>query len=214
MRLRDAAGAELTGDDLAEVARARGLLPRIDAVKLPRVLRVARRVKSRGRPADVLTSLAGESLGDNTFIDRFAAELAGSDRVRIVFTFSEADVRAFGRVHWQTLEAMADNGVRFALDQVTALDLDLERLKAAGFDFIKLDASVFLQGLPAAGGLIPATDLCRYLSGLGLTLVVARIEDEWALARVMGFGALFGQGTLFGAPRPVRADVLADAAAA
>lgn len=214
VRFRDALGSEMNANEVAEIARAGGLLPKLDAVKLPRVLRVARRVRSRGRPADVLASIAGESLGDNGFIDRFAAELMSNDRIRVVFTFSEADVRAFGRVHWQTLEAMADIGIRFALDQVYTLDLDLDRLKSVGFEFIKLDASVFLNGLPSPGGVIPAVDICRHLSSQGLTLIVSRIEDEWALARVMGFGALFGQGTLFGAPRPVRADVLSDAASA
>ncbi len=32
----------------------------------------------------------------------------------------------------------------------------------------------------------------------------SRIEDEWLLASVLGFGVLFGKGGLFGAPRIVR----------
>lgn len=214
VRLHDASGAEIATDDMRMLGRGGGLMPRIDSIKLPRVLRVARRVRDSGRPADILSALAAESLSDNGFIDRFAAEFNAGERIRIVFAFSEADVRAFGRVHWQTLEAMADMGIRFALEDVTALDLDLERLRRVGFEFVKLDAAVFSSGLPTAGAVIPASDLCSHLSSIGLTVVVARIEDEWALARVMGFGAVYGQGTLFGGPRPVRADVLAEASAA
>lgn len=214
VRLHDASGAEIANDDMRMLGRRGGLMPRIDSVKLPRVLRVARRVRDSGRPADILSALAAESLSDNGFIDRFAAEYNVGERIRIVFAFSEADVRAFGRVHWQTLEAMADMGIRFALEEVTALDLDLERLKRVGFEFVKLDAAVFSSGLPTAGDVIPASDLCSHLSSIGLTVIVSRIEDEWELARVMGFGAVYGQGTLFGGPRPVRADVLAEASAA
>jgi cyclic-di-GMP phosphodiesterase TipF (flagellum assembly factor) len=214
VRLQDASGAEFANDDMRLLGRHGGLMPRIDSVKLPRVLRVARRVRDSGRPADILSALAAESLSDNGFIDRFAAEFNVGERIRIVFAFSEADVRAFGRVHWQTLEAMADMGIRFALEEVTALDLDLERLKRVGFEFVKLDAAVFSSGLPTAGDIIPASDLCSHLSSIGLTVIVSRIEDEWELARVMGFGAVYGQGTLFGGPRPVRADVLAEASAA
>lgn len=214
VRLHDASGAEIENDDMRMWGRRGGLMPRIDSVKLPRVLRVARRVRDSGRPADILSALAAESLSDNGFIDRFAAEYDAGERIRIVFSFSEADVRAFGRVHWQTLEAMADMGIRFALEDVTALDLDLERLKRVGFEFVKLDAAVFSSGLPTSGDVVPAADLCNHLSSIGLTVIVSRIEDEWALARVMGFGAVYGQGTLFGGPRPVRSDVLAEASAA
>ena len=52
--------------------------------------------------------------------------------------------------------------------------------------------------------MVPAADLCRYLSGLGFTLIVSRIAEERELAKVLGFGALLGQGQLFGGPRPIR----------
>jgi cyclic-di-GMP phosphodiesterase TipF (flagellum assembly factor) len=82
--------------------------------------------------------------------------------------------------------------------------MDLAALKTKGVDFVKLDAPHFLEGLPAAGGRVPASDVCRRLSEDGLTLVVGRIEDEWLLARILGFGVLFGKGALFGEPRIVR----------
>jgi cyclic-di-GMP phosphodiesterase TipF (flagellum assembly factor) len=62
--------------------------------------------------------------------------------------------------------------------------------------------------MPMGEQVIPPADLCRHLANLGLTLIVGRIDDEWALARILGFGVLFGQGALFGAPKLVRADVL------
>ena len=48
----------------------------------------------------------------------------------------------------------------------------------------------------------------------GLTLIVGRIEDDWLLARILGFGVLYGRGTLFGKPRLVKAEVVADPPAA
>lgn len=72
-----------------------------------------------------------------------------------------------------------------------------------------MSAPTPIKGLPAHDGVVPAADLCRHLAGLGLTLIVGHIDDEAQLARVLGFGALFGQGTLFGAPRAVKAEMLA-----
>ena len=105
-------------------------------------------------------------------------------------------------------------GFRFALEEVTDLDMDFAALKEMGFAFVELDAPVFLDGLPAAGGRVPASDICRHLADFGLTLIVGRIEDDWLLARILGFGVLFGKGALFGAPRLVKDEVVAAPAAA
>jgi cyclic-di-GMP phosphodiesterase, flagellum assembly factor TipF len=214
VRFRDAEGIEIAQDELARIARASGLGASVDAVKLPRVARVAQRVQSRGRPADVLTTLFGDSLADQNFLEQFATEFAAEVPGRIVLSFAQADVRGFGRVHWETLATMAEIGLKFAIEDVTDLDMDFEALKVCNFKFVKLDAQVFLDGLPAAGGSIPSEDICRHFSSLGMALVVGSIDDEWLLAQIHGFGAVFGQGPLFGAPRPVRQDVLSSVRAA
>ena len=105
-------------------------------------------------------------------------------------------------------------GFRFALEDVTDLDMDFAALKEMGFAFVELDAPVFLDGLPAAAGRVPASDLCRHLADFGLSLIVGRIEDDWLLARILGFGVLFGKGALFGGPRLVKDEVVAGPAAA
>jgi cyclic-di-GMP phosphodiesterase TipF (flagellum assembly factor) len=214
VRLRDVAGAEIVPPRvLNQFARANGLGARLDAVKLPRIARIADRVRSNGRVSDVLTTLNGESLADNAFIDRLADAFSNEPPSGIVLAFSQADVRAFARLHWDTLAALADLGVRFAIEEVTDLDMDFEALGTCRFAFVKLDAAVFLGGLPAASGLIPAADVCRHFARSGLALVVGRIDDERALARILGFGVGLGQGALFGGPRPVRQDVLGGVAA-
>jgi len=69
--------------------------------------------------------------------------------------------------------------------------------------------------LLAPGGVrIPASDICRHLSDFGLTLIVGRIEDDWLLARILGFGVLLGNGTLFGAPKLVKPEIVSDRGAA
>jgi cyclic-di-GMP phosphodiesterase TipF (flagellum assembly factor) len=112
------------------------------------------------------------------------------------------------------LAGLSAAGFRFALEEVTDLDMDFATLACMGFGFIKLAAPVFLEGLPVPGGRIPASDICRYLADFGLTLIVGRIEDDWLLARILGFGVLFGKGTLFGGPKLVKGDVFTGSAAA
>ena len=93
-------------------------------------------------------------------------------------------------------------------EKVTHLTTDFRLLAERGFSFVKLPAAAFLDGLPAGRGMVSPAEICRQLAGEGLTLVVEAIDDEALLARVFGFGALFGQGRLFGGARQITLEAL------
>jgi cyclic-di-GMP phosphodiesterase TipF (flagellum assembly factor) len=218
LRLRAGSGEVLSLEDDKSEIRGTGLLPLVDAARFARTAGVAARLGERGKAGSVFSSYSGESLTDGGFLSDIAALLRQrpGSAGQLVLTFSQEDVRAFRGAEGAALADLVRLGFRFALAGVTDLDMDFEALVRAGFLFAKLDADVFLEGLHSPAGLIPASDICRHLAGLGLTLVVDRIDDELKLARIFGFGALYGQGQLFGVPRPVKADAIAghrDAAA-
>jgi cyclic-di-GMP phosphodiesterase, flagellum assembly factor TipF len=213
IRFRGVDGQELPHDAVLAAARYAGLLPRIDAAMVPRAARIAQHFQLRGRDTDILARVHGVSLPDHEFRAEVTAAAIAADGAAPVLSFAQSDVRMFGRIHWDILSTLADMGVRFAIESVTDLDMDLERLKRQGFAFAKLDKDVLLRGLPAPEGTIPTADVCRHFANAGLALIVNHIDDEAALARILGFGVLFGQGSLFGAPRAVRDDLLARSAA-
>ena len=214
MRLLTSDGAALEQSDYTRTALGSGLMPRIDAARMLRAARVARRLSQRGTQGSVLTAITGEALTGDAFLDAAAAQPGTDGRVNLVLSFTQADVRSFTPVHAEALGSMAAGGFAFALEDVTDLDMDFGGLKAMGFEFIKLDAEVFLEGLRTGNGRIPASDICRHLSEFGLTLIVGRIEDDWLLARILGFGVLYGKGALFGGPKVVKPEVVAEPAAA
>jgi cyclic-di-GMP phosphodiesterase TipF (flagellum assembly factor) len=214
VRLLTADGATLEQSDFARAAQGSGLMPRIDAERMIRAARVARRLGERGRHGSVLSAIAGESLADAEFVGTASAN-PGDGRMHLVLSFAQSEVRNFTAGHAEALAQLANVGFGFALEEVTDLDMDFGGLKAMGFEFVKLDAPIFLEGLAApGGGRVPASDICRHLSDFGLTLIVGRIEDDWLLARILGFGVLFGKGTLFGGPKLVKPEVVATPAAA
>lgn len=210
VRLRDADGnpLELTpdGPDL----RGTGLLPLFDGVRVTRTAAVARRLEERGKGGSVFSAFSGESVADEHFLGELAETLHQRSGLaaQLVLSFTQSDVRGFSTPEWDSLADMRSLGFRFALSAITDLDMDFEALAEQGFAFVKLDAAVFLEGLPAPSGHLPSSDVCRHLAKHGLTLVVEHIDDDEKLARVFGFGVLLGQGQLFGGPRPVRADVV------
>lgn len=212
VRLLTADGEALEQADLPRIALGTGLMPRIDAARMVRAIRVARRLGERGREGSVLASVAGESLTDEQFLGTAATSSGSGNAMRLVLSFAQAEVRMFTPGHVEALQTLASAGFDFALEQVTDLDMDFSALKAIGFRFVELDAPVFLEGMTAAGGRIPASDICRHLADFGLTLIVGRIEDDWLLARILGFGVLLGKGTLFGGPKLVKSEVVQDAA--
>jgi cyclic-di-GMP phosphodiesterase TipF (flagellum assembly factor) len=208
MRLLTEDGAAVEQADYTRMAQCSDLLPHIDAARMLRAARIARRLAERGRQGSVLSAMTGDSVTDNGFLDAAAQQTANEGGVRLVLSFAQSDARAFTPAHAEALGAMAASGFGFALEDVTDLEMDFGKLKALGFEFVKLDAQVFLDGMQAPGGCVPASDICRYLSEFGLSLIVASIEDDWLLAKVMGFGVLLGKGTLFGGPRLIKAEMM------
>lgn len=204
--LRDESGAEISPDDPSEMERPSGILPLLDSVRLQRTALVARRLEERNKQGNVFSTFSGQSLTADDFLSAFAetydaqVQFAG----QLVLTFSQADARCFRMPHWTMINEMRDLGFGFALRAVTDLDMDFEMFAKAGFIFVKLDADVFLSGLPASDALVPAADLCKHLEGLGLTPVVEEINDQVKREQVAAYGVRLGQGHLFGGPRQVK----------
>jgi cyclic-di-GMP phosphodiesterase, flagellum assembly factor TipF len=197
-------------EDLLGDAMGTGLLPLLDAAVIDQSARIAWKLEDRGRPGSLFSQIAGESLESDRFLNRFADTYRHSETVaaRLVLAFVQSDLRTFTDAHWATLRDMADLGFRFSLEEVTDLDLDFEGLKQAGFAFIKLDATVFLHGLPIATGKVPSSHVCRFFEELGLVVIVGRITEEAQYEHLLDAGVGFGQGMLFGEARSVKADVL------
>ncbi|MGE3918331.1 MAG: EAL domain-containing protein [Hyphomicrobiaceae bacterium] len=210
VRLRHADGTPLEAAEFADDVRGTGLLALIDTVKIARTKRLVTQRMVDGSER-VLSAIDSETLASTQFHED-VADLAGSDRAitaRLVLTFRQADVRAFAPVEWQALARLAAIGFCFGIDSITDLDMDFAELAGGGFTFARLDADVFLDGMLVAGAeRVSPADVCRHLTESGLGLVVRRIDDPKRLARVMGFGVMMGQGTMFGGRRPAE-DVLA-----
>lgn len=210
LRLKDENGNVLDVHGHPGTGPGRAILPIIDRVAVERSSQIALRLECRGRQGALFSNISGESLTADKFLDGVANAYRARESFagQLVMTFSQADVRAFGDRERATLADLADLGFRYAIGSVTDLEMDFAALKEAGFDFVKLDADVFLDGLMTGETRVPARDICRYLADIGMTLIVGKIDDEQIAARIFGFGVLFGQGQMFGGPRPVKRSAL------
>jgi cyclic-di-GMP phosphodiesterase TipF (flagellum assembly factor) len=210
VRLRLADGELMDNSGFISETRGTGLLPLLEAVKVSSTKRLAVQMMRRGRTGEFFSTVDGEALMDEQFGSDIDTITAGDKKLaaRLVLAFSQADIRGLTPGQLKTLRSIADLGFRFSIEDITDLDMDFAELAAQGFTFAKLDAEVFLKGLPTGTGLVPSADICRHLEHSGLSLIVGKINDENARVKIVGFGAALGQGALFGSPRPVRADIL------
>lgn len=191
------------------VLAGRGLLPLFDAVRIERSAIVAERLASRGKSGAVFSRASGEALIEPEFTRNMQMDFVARPATarQLILTFAQSDIRSFRAAEQRAVSALSALGFRFAISALTDLDMNFSAMAKAGFGFVKLDASVLMEGLPHPGGHIPAGDVCRFLADQGFGLIVEGIDSEETLARVFGFGVLMGQGTLFGGRRPVKADV-------
>ena len=210
VRLRLGDGSSVGSEEYTSVTRGTGILPLLEAVKVSNTRRIALQMMRRGRAGEFFSAIDGEALSSQQFGEDVEIITGGDQAVtsRLVLAFAQSDVRGFSTAQWRALDDLLNLGFRFSIVDITDLDMDFEHLATSGFTFAKLDVDVMRIGLPMETGVVPASDICRHLAASGLTLIVNQVEDERARAEILGFGALLGQGRLFGGPRPVKPAIL------
>ena len=127
-------------------------------------------------------------------------DLAG----QIVFEFDQASVLSARASEEANLRYLSGLGFRLSMDQVKKLDLDFAKLKRLGFSFLKVRAETLISGMKSAQAAVAAEDLKDLLARNGINLIAERIEEEKSVVQLLDFQVDFGQGYLFGEPRPIR----------
>jgi len=216
MQLRVAGERVDTGDILA-IVEGRGLARRFDGFTLGHAARVARHLASRGRDIPVLCALTARAVSDPALYQAFA-DIAASDPGiigRILLVLPQATLRAMGPADREGMAGIAALGFRFALDRLDDLNLDPRALHERGVRIVRATVPLLLG---AELGTVPSeihpADLSGLLARSGLTLIADGIDADGMLPGLAEFMLPLGQGTAFGAARPVRLEVFSDTDAA
>ena len=203
MRLKTPSGDVPVPQGIPSAARGTGLVPLLDAMKAARAIASAAAFEATGEGGLVFARATGEGLMSKRLTRTLAGEPGHMPAfaTRVVLTFVQQEVRGFGHAQWTALSELASQGFRFAVDDVTALDLDFPTLRNVGFVFAKIEARLFLSGLQIRDNLVGPADVHRILTSAGITLIIDRIDDESLLAPMRSYGVVLGQGSVFGRPR-------------
>lgn len=201
-RVREPDGALILPDRYLDIAQREGLIATIDNLLLVRCVQLIRETEKRQHAIGFFSNISAATLSDADFMKEFLQLMAQNQALvpKLVFELSQEQLRAGGAVTLGILSQLARIGFRFSMDQVTDPDIDVETLARHEFRYVKLDRALLLD--PALAPRVEA--LRRRLEGEAIDVIVEKIETEEQMAELAGAGFDFGQGYLFGEPRPAR----------
>ncbi|MDJ0947884.1 MAG: EAL domain-containing protein [Alphaproteobacteria bacterium] len=214
-RIDDGAGRVVLPEQYLEVARKAGLIAPIDNMLLFRCVQLIRRVRKAQQDVGFFCNISSHSLADTPFLRDFIAFMAENVELapNLVFEFAQADVAEMTEDVAYNLQRLADLGFRFSIDQVTALNMDYGELARYFFRFVKVDAAILLRMIrsetdgsepPVAAGDMRLKDFKAQLDRAGMDLIVEKVEQERDLVELLDYNIDYGQGYLFGEPRPAK----------
>jgi cyclic-di-GMP phosphodiesterase TipF (flagellum assembly factor) len=219
-RLRDESGRVMMPAEYLTVAEPEGLVTAIDNLLLFRCVQIVRRLAKTDKKIGIFCNVSMGSLGDETFFPQFLEllsenrDLAGA----LIFEFGQAAFDTRGSVEARNMGKLADLGFRFSLDKIVDLDLDFQDLARSDVKFIKIGAQFLLDQLVETDeGLIlkampdlAAQDFSALTQRYGVEIIVEKVEAERQIVDILELEIGYGQGHLFGEPRPIRDAVLAE----
>ncbi len=220
-RLRDATGQVIMPAEYLRVAEPAGLVASIDNLLLFRCVQIVRRLAKQDRQVGVFCNISHATLKDDAFFPQFLEfmrdnrDMAGS----VIFEIGQAAFETRGAVEARNMAKLADLGFAFSIDKTTSLKLDLADLARSDVRYVKCAADMLLGDLQTVDGTprhpclpdIHAADIPALFARHGVELIVEKIETEQQAVEAVEMDVKLAQGHLFGAPRPVRDDVLSAA---
>jgi len=218
-RIRSEDGSLMLPDQYISVAQREGHMGAIDNLLLFRCVQLVRRAQTRKHAVGFFCNISANTLEDRAFFADFVDFMATNQELarNLIFEFSHEDVEAHGSEIEEYIARLGRLGFYFSMDRVRELSkLDIPGLARMRFKYIKIDNAQLLHregasGQDAAAEGEGASDtivgvnvsaLKRVLDIHGIDLIAEKIESEEDLIELLDYRIDYGQGYLFGEPRP------------
>lgn len=202
-RVRDAEGAVLRPGTYIGPAKSAGLLTSIDNILLFRCLQLLGKLHRRDATTVFFCNLSANTLADDGFVRDIVTYMERHKELasKVVLEVAQSDLKDAPEALDGHFAKLRDAGYRFSMDGVGDLDIDMPALAAKGFRSVKVGARLLLDLIEAGQG-AAVRSLKQRLDQHGIDLIVERIESERMLLDLLDFNIDYGQGYLFGEPRP------------
>jgi cyclic-di-GMP phosphodiesterase TipF (flagellum assembly factor) len=205
-RIRDHDDNLIGPEAYLEIAERNGLIAAIDNILLIRCVQLVRKVQQKRRNVGFFVNISPHTLADRKFFAEFVLFMEENNELapNLVFEFAQADIvdlpsETAGRLH-----QLGELGFRFSLDRVKRLDLNYPELSRRFIRYIKVESEALKAWQAEAHGGEGPTAFKSALDRYAIDIVAERVEEEEQLRELLDYGIDYGQGYLFGEPRPAR----------
>ena len=185
-----------------------------------RCVQIVRRLTKQDKRVGVFCNVSIRSLGDEDFFPAFLeflrrnSDLAGA----LIFEMSRAAFEGRSAIAARNMARLSDYGFRFSIDGVSDLSVDLSELQRAGVRYLKVPGNRLIEaaqtGESIAGrepGALQPEDISGLFARYGIDLIAEKVETDATVVEILDLDIAYAQGHLFGAPRPVRDEVITEA---
>ncbi|MDB5511879.1 MAG: diguanylate phosphodiesterase [Enterovirga sp.] len=171
-----------------------------DALVLSQALAFGRAIGAAGSDAAVSCPVSLHSLRDGAFLDQAEAMLGtlGAAAAQLVLEAPQAAFDEAGQSE-QSLRALRERGVTFAIRAGTALPVDWARLAAQGVVYVRLTAERLLAA-SAADAEVPAA-----LARSGILAIADGVADDRLVPELIEIDVPLAQGFALSLPMPAAA---------
>ena len=222
-RLRREDGSLIMPAEFMDAARRAQLLGMIEALTLFRCVQIVRRLIDRDRRVGVFCNISAATLEDTRFFPfllDFMTDYQSLSGAVIFEMPADAFVQRSREIR-ENMDKLVGLGFRFSLDHSASLDLDLPRLQDAGVRFVKFKGEDLVDQLRDPDGPRPTSSIMAQIKGedvsavfsrYGITMIAEKLEDEATVLEVLEYDIPFGQGHVFGSPRPIKSSLMQETA--
>jgi len=204
-RLRRSDGRVLAPVDYLDAAERANRIGVIDNMILLRAVQSLRQLGPEMVNYKIFCNLSPATIFDHDFFARFTDYLDANDDLaqRLVFEFTYPAVEMMHAQVKKNLSEVAARGFSFSVDHIRKFDLNWAALAEQNFRFVKASSALLLaEGCKGDEGRARIKKFRDALRDNDVDLVVEKVEYETQVPRIIELGIDFGQGALFGAPRP------------
>ena len=205
-RVRHEDGGIILPEQYIPIATASGLISTIDNLLLFRCVQLIRRVHRNQSNLGFFCNISRDSLTDHEFFPQFIDFLEHNGELAGVLNFEFAQNDLAVPEVTANLERLAALGFSFSIDRVKSLSLDILNLSRRSVRFVKVGADILLSERHQARAPVHINDLSDAMKRAKITLIAEKTETESTVIDLMELNVGYGQGYLFGKPRPHRSE--------
>ena len=209
-RLRSETGETVHESEFVPQAERGGLMPKLDYLVVFRCVQIVRRLLMKNREIGLFCSLSRTTLTHPDVWQQLHDFMAANRAIApsLILQFAQSAVREMAEPEYERLAALSEFGFRFCFNEVTSLRVEPGELAPRGFRYVKVHAALLLGRVAPAPSEAGPGELSELLGRFGIELIVDRIDNESSVMELLDHDVRYGQGPLFSAPRPVRAEAL------